>query len=61
MPMKPFPGLTDLEKLSAMDHSSIEFKALERQLIRERNRIFHSLKEAITLINNWQDNRSNLS
>ena len=58
---KPFPGLTGLEKLSAVDHNSIEFKALERQLVRERNRIYHYLKETIDLIKNWQDNRSNIS
>ena len=50
--MKPFPGLTDLEKLSSMDQGSLEFKALERKLIRERNRIFHGLKEAVKLIEN---------
>ena len=36
-------------------------EALERQLVRERNRIYHYLKETIDLIKNWQDNRSNIS
>ncbi|MCQ1528940.1 M28 family peptidase [Lutispora saccharofermentans] len=60
LPMKPFPGLTDLEKLTAMNRNSLEFKMLERQLIRERNRIFHSFKEAVALIKAC-NNRSNLS
>lgn len=48
----PFSGLEPLGQLAVLDRDSNEFKFLERQLVRERNRIFHSLDEAVRLLTN---------
>lgn len=50
----PFPGLELLGQLAVLDRDSNEFKFLERQLVRERNRIFHSLDEAVRLLTTCQ-------
>lgn len=57
LPVKPFPGLTDLEKLSQLNKDSFKFKILERQLIREKNRIYHSFNDAIKLLTDIKSKR----
>jgi len=49
---KPIPGLQKIGELASIDPNSSEFVALKTELIRERNKISHSLEEVITLINN---------
>lgn len=46
----PFPGLEELGELAVLDRASNEFKFLERQMVRARNRISHYLGEAIRLL-----------
>lgn len=50
VPIPAFPEFCDLKKLAELSPSSDEFKFLERQLIRERNRVFHFLKKAHRLL-----------
>lgn len=46
IPIPAFPEFVDVKKLAAMDPASNEFKFQERQLLRERNRVYHYLKKA---------------
>lgn len=46
VPIPAFPEFDELEHLASMDQSSDEFKFLERQLLREKNRVYHFLKKA---------------
>lgn len=45
-----FPEFDQLGKLAAMDPDSNEFKFLERQLVRNRNRVYHYLLKAVDLL-----------
>jgi hypothetical protein len=46
IPIPSFPEFSEVGRLAAMDSDTNEFKFLERQLHRERNRVQHFLKQA---------------
>lgn len=50
LPVPPFPEFEKIPELAALDPASDAFKFLERQLVRERNRVFHYLKKASVLL-----------
>lgn len=47
VPVPAFPEFDQLPQLASMNPDSDEFKFLERQLVRERNRVYHFLKQAL--------------
>lgn len=47
VPIPAFPEFDQLPRLASMDAGSDEFKFLERQLLRGRNRVLHYLKQAL--------------
>jgi hypothetical protein len=47
---RPVPSLADAEQLGALEPDSSEFMYLRTKLIRERNRVDHSLKSAERLV-----------
>lgn len=48
IPIPAFPEFEEVQKLAGMDPATDEFKFLERQLLRERNRVYHYLKKAVS-------------
>ncbi len=50
VPSKPFPTLEELKTLSGLDKESWDYKFLERQLVRDCNRIAHCFNECIETI-----------
>ena len=47
IPIPAFPEFDEVKKLAAMDPASDGFKFQERQLLRERNRVYHYLNKAV--------------
>lgn len=47
IPIPAFPEFDEVKNLAQMDPNSDRFKFLERQLLRERNRVYHYLNKAV--------------
>ena len=52
VPIPAFPEFDQLSELASMDRNSNEFKFLERQLLRNRNRVRHFLIQAARRLEN---------
>ncbi|MBI4639285.1 MAG: M28 family peptidase [Candidatus Tectomicrobia bacterium] len=50
IPIPPLPSLQPVAELASLDPESNEFKFLRASLIRQRNRVFHALKEATEMV-----------